>query len=270
LRRTAGFEGDFVVELALMPQVQGVEFPPRVSIELGQQIVGGYEAGGLRTLRIVRVEAIGVQRWSLDQPASIELDSCLADGVELLEPEGSIGLAFDLPGRPTLVCSGVILSPHVDRTDTIKPWASDRMFLAVVPGHPRPRPAEWIERLRGIGLYAVWRRYGSEAEPASDVPEDYAGWFLQTPERINESPGGLCFYDCSLSKDGNLMLQLDAYDVNSHGLWAACGRKIGSMPDSMIHCGNCGLTGEQWLEYLRGGGKDYLDRPFLGPPGPSS
>jgi hypothetical protein len=258
------FEDAFVLALDPPPQADGAGTPDRVTLELGQQIAGGLRAGETRTLRVIRVEAVGVRKWSQDDPAPLEPGYCLPDGIDLHEPEGSLGLVLDLPGRPALVCSRLSVVPLPDLTERVEPCASDRMFWAIAPGRPRPMPAEWVVWVRDAGLEAVWRRYGEEPEPTALVPEDYTGWLLQEPGRIAVSPTGLFFFQCGPDREGNLAIQIEAIDEVCSGLWAACGRVVGSMPGVEVHCGNCRLTGEQWLEYLGGGGREYLDRLFIG------
>lgn len=264
-----GFEDGHVLGLSPEPSRAGDQAPSRASLELAYRVAGGYEAGGTRTLRVVRVETIGVREWTLETADPYRPDHCI-EGVDTIESGDGLGLTLDVPGRLILVCSELDVQPLPDRTEAIMPRASDRGFSAVVPGRPCPTPAQWIEWLNRLGLQAVWRRYGGEAEPASHVPRDYTGWFLQEPERIAESPAGLFFFHCGLNEAGDLAIHLQTYyDDDAHELWVGSGRVIGSMPGTVVRCGNCRLVGEQWLEYLGGGGADYLDRLFLGARGPS-
>jgi hypothetical protein len=237
---------------------------------LADQCSGGWEAGGTRVLRVFRVEANGVREWSLETEGSYHPTHYL-EGVDRIKTGEGLRLVLDVPGRLVLVCAELMVEPQPDRTEPIRPWANGPEFSTVGPGSPRPSPAKWTEWLRGLGLPTVWRRYGGDAEPASHIPANYTGWFLQTPERIAQSPAGLFFYHGGPNEDGDLELHLQGYyDEGSQALWAACGRIIGSMSGSVVRCGNCRLTGEQWLEYLGGGGAVYLDRLFLGTCGPSS
>ncbi len=181
--------------------------------------------------------------------------------VILIKLNEGLGLILDVPGRLSLMCSELVIERQPDRTEPIKPRPSDREFSAIVPSRTRPSPTEWIEWLRRLGLEAVWRRYGGEAEPTSKVPDDYTGWLIQTPERIGESQAGLFFFHCGPNENGDLVVHVQSYyGDNCHGLWVACGRVVGSMSGSVVRCGNCRFTGKQWLEYLDRGGTANVQR----------
>jgi hypothetical protein len=259
------FEDGYVLSLWPKPSPSGNQPHSRATLQLAYQVSGGWEAGDTRILRVFGVEAIGVREWSINTPDSYLPDHCM-EGIDRIETGEGLGLIFDVPGPVSLICSELVIERQPDRTEPIKPKPSDREFSAIVPSRTRPSPTDWIEWLRRMGLEAVWRRYGGEAEPASQVPDDYTGWLLQTPKRIGESQAGLLFFHCGPNQNGDLVIHIQSYyDNNCQGLWAACGRVLGSMSGSVVRCGNCRLTGKQWLEYLDRGGTAYLDHLFLGP-----
>ena len=257
------FEDGHVLSLWPEPSVAGNRLPSSVNLQLAYQIAGGWEAGGSRVLRVFGLEAIGVREWSLNTFDSYEPDHCM-EGIDRIDTEEGLGLILDVPGRLSLKCSELLIESQFELNEQIKPSLSDHEFSAAVTGQNLPSPGEWIERLRRLGLQAVWRRYGGQAEPTSQVPSDYTGWLLQTQERIAEHPAGLFFSHCGPNKNGDLVVHIQScYDNHSDALWVACGRVVGSLAGSVVRCGNCRLTGKQWLEYLDGGGTAYVDRLFL-------
>ena len=201
LEENCWFEDGYVLSLWPKPSPSGNQPPSRATLQLAYQVSGGWEAGDTRILRVFGVEAIGVREWSTNTPDSYLPDHCM-EGIERIETGEGLGLIFDVPGPVSLICSELVIERQPDRTEPIKPRPSDREFSAIVPSRTRPSPTEWIEWLRRLGLEAVWRRYGGEAEPASQVPDDYTGWLLQTPKRIGESQAGLFFFHCGPNQNG--------------------------------------------------------------------
>ena len=105
----------------------------------------------------------------------------------------------------------------------------------------------------------AWRVAEGIAEAAEQVPAAYEGWFLQQPERVPATKGGVFFSQCRAYGD-EFRLGIGNEDHDSQS-WLALAQIVGSFPDVVIRAGNCRLTGEQWLQYLKDQSLPYTGAP---------
>ena len=107
--------------------------------------------------------------------------------------------------------------------------------------------------LRGARHRRVLESLRRTSFRCSDNPIDYAGWFLQRPDRIPSTNGGLFFFSCTERDDRCVVhLQLrESGDVDE--LWEAVRNVAAGFEWAAISCGNCEFSAQQWREHLATG-----------------
>ncbi|MGA7698961.1 MAG: hypothetical protein WCB27_05105 [Thermoguttaceae bacterium] len=240
------FEDSMVLVLDPMPSEQSTT-PCSVILELA---LGGWgEAGQLRTIQVSRVTASGVKQWSLQPIAAFDPDNCV-QGVDLFDSGDDLGITLDVPGELRLVCTELEICQN-ERKQKIEPWLDNCSMSAQTTTQPYPLPSDWIEWFKAHGQEVVWRCYGGESVPEGKVPRDSTGWFLQSPERLSSSNGGLFFYTCRVT-GGEFLVNLQNSGV-SDALWTAARRVLAMIPSVSILCGNCRFSKDSWLRHLNEG-----------------
>ncbi|MCI0572263.1 MAG: hypothetical protein L0Y66_16025 [Myxococcaceae bacterium] len=231
------------------PAEPGAATPERVTIEFAYQVSGGLRAGDLRRLRRIRLHCDGVTRFELHPPGSVSANHW-SEGVELLESEGRIRFAIDVPGRLLLECGSAEAEELPDQEEVITPWESDReVFLTIRGAAPSPETisARCLERTE---VALVWRIYGGEARPQSSVPKDhYDGWFLQMPDRVAHTEGGVTLRVTPGPHSTRLVLT--NWDQENKRLWAAVLATVSTLDVLEAHCGNRELDADAFRELAK-------------------
>lgn len=246
------FEDAFVRELTPIPDTHATHPPTHGYLKLGFAIGGSFEAGKTIESQVFLLTAMEVRDWSFDGDPSCTPGHC-TDGLELLESDEGIAFTIDLPGRFRAICSRLRIEELPSISERVQPWLSDREIYAKIPHMPLPTPRDWVEMFRTRGVEVVWRYYHGEPRETDEVPvEDYSGWYLQSPGKVPVTSGGLFFFHCHPEPDG-FSVHLTNDDAEDPWVFQCAAKILGSLPDSVIHCGNCKLSGGQWLEWLEHG-----------------
>lgn len=252
LEENSSFEDARLLSWAPQPDAPSGRPPNRLVFELAYQIEGDYRADSRRVSRAFKIEARDVH--SYHGPLQHLKDHRL-ENMECIESgEGSVAFQLDIPGLARVVCSGLRIEELPLIEDRVPPWLSEREFSATVAGRPMPVPLEWIEQLREQGQEAAWHIYGVGAESTDLVPADYTGWFLQQTAILNRptralDEEGVFIYGCRAEGPG-FRIQLEDYG-SPPDLWFAMKAIVGRFKGVVIHCGNCELSGSEWLELIR-------------------
>lgn len=215
-----------------------------LTLVLLQVLWSTLEAGSTRTVREVTLIAEGSTA-----PDAIDFAAGVCtDGLDL----GAEGLSFriDIPAPIEIVCEALRIEVGPARDERVRPWLSDRSVWATIPGMGVPPAGHWIAAFAAQGVPVCWRYLGSEGRAAPHDPLDYEGWYLQRPERVGATTGGLFFSVCR-SLGGALSLSWD-FDGDV-ALSAAAKRVLASFDGAEVHCGNCRFEPAEWRDFVASG-----------------
>lgn len=246
-----GFPDLFVIRMEPRPQPDGVPLMPVVTLELATQIDGGFEAGETRTVRVFQLTAEGAETFWIENPRRYDSAFCNDQGMRQLDLDKP-GLQLEVPSRVQLVCSAMIVRELDDRTEIIQPWIDETEIAAQVHGHGLPTPTDWIELFAQEGVAVVWRRFDEGPRAATEVPADYSGWYLQSPERLAHGGDGIFFFG-AIARENAFVVHAQNHDPASPELWRALQRIMLLYSDIEIRTGNCRLNAAQWRHYLTEG-----------------
>jgi len=230
--------------------------PDTASMVVAYQIQGDYTAHSLRVLRVYRLVMLRVHEYLLVtdwKDIGIQINDAISSthcsrGIDALDSEDTIAFSIDLPAILTVRCEEATIEQLPNIVETVKPWLSDREVYARVPAARLPTPAQWVELFHEQGEEVAWHIYCEESKAISAVPQDYRGWFLQHTKFFGEGPQGLFFFACSSDKDG-FHVTIENSGA-SHRLWHTAKIILGRFTGVLIRCGNCTLTGTEWIEEL--------------------
>lgn len=243
------FEGGRCISVSPVPTVAST--PRCVELVLRDGGVGGLRAGDLRTYKELRLEANGVQEWSLEGDAFVQVPGYLIGDLDLVEASDGFGFTLDLPTIVRLIATSFEWNRLPDVIEPFDAWASDRELFVNVPQGEAPAPGAWIDMLRRQGVEVGWRVYGGDITPPSRLPAvGYDGWFLERPERVGEHDGGVQIIIDSAAAGLTFTLGRRV-EVVDDGLWlAVCRSTVGLFPDGEFMSGNSRFSGEEWLAHL--------------------
>jgi hypothetical protein len=186
------FEGGQCTSVS--PPPGDARMPECVELVLRDFGTGGLEPGDMRTYCVLKLTATGVQEWSFEGQKFNHVPDHVTEGAEPVETPAGFGFTVDVPTAVRLVASSFEFERLPDVTEAVASWTSDRELHVTAPGAKLPAPAQWVEALIREDVEVAWRIYGDATTPTEDVPkEDYVGWFLARPSRLNEDDGGLFF-----------------------------------------------------------------------------
>lgn len=232
--------------LSLSPPPGGVDTPERVELVLRDMGVGGYNAGDLRTYRMLRLTAVGVREWSFSGPTFDHHTEYLMQEAEPAEATAGFGFTLDVPTEVRLVADAFEYERLPDITEPLPAWTSDNHLFLDAPTAERPSPGQWVEALARAGVDVSWRIYGGPACPIERVPADYTGWFLERTSRLPDHDGGLFVFGAGVHQD---RFHMTVENKGTDGeLWqSACRLLARWFPDGEFHSGNCRFTAEEFL-----------------------
>lgn len=115
------------------------------------------------------------------------------------------------------------------------------------------------------GISRFWKNYRRILKESFDaVPQsDYAGWFLQETDRVNNTSSGLMISSCKLTESGfRVYFEFwKDHDNPEKRLWVTLARVVAAIPENKVKCGNCKLSGIDWSHCLEFG-QSHLDALF--------
>ncbi|HEX5137869.1 MAG TPA: hypothetical protein VFY93_12905 [Planctomycetota bacterium] len=237
-----GWLEDVVVE-SLVPRPGGRP-PDAVDIRMWKQVGGSYVAGETRRVRAFRVTARRVSVYSLEGDLTPDHAS---QGAEIIECDQPVAFELDVPGRLHLCCEALYVA-HTERTETVPGWLSRREFWCDASAPP-PTPSEWREHFRAEGKDVVWRSYGGPGVEDAAVPDDYGGWFLQSPAKIPSDPGGV-FFRSAVRTPAGCHLTLQSWYEDARALWLIAAKLVAKLPGVTVHCGNVRMPGAEWQQHM--------------------
>jgi hypothetical protein len=223
--------------------------PDRVRLVFRTQITGGVSAGDHRRVRELDLSATGISRFELPPGGFASCHCC--EGADIPHDSSSaVSLSIDVPLELRLDCAQLQVVER-EWDEVVPELFSDREFGATARDAGLPRPEQWLEALALSGLEVVWRYYGGPATPASSVPPEYEGWFLQQTHRIASTLGGVLFLAAKVDTTG-FRVHLQRHTEIDDPLWTACARYIGTFRDVEVCCGNTKLSGAAWGAHFSG------------------
>jgi hypothetical protein len=229
------------------------------SFDLSQMITGGCWAGEEQTFEQLRVTAFGVTVWEYSNLETL-LNYCFED---IAIPEGTGQLNLCIDDNFTIECRQITVERLGPRISTVAPELSVREAHVTFQSQDFIKPSEWIDMFKGVGLSVEFRRLGDVAISADEVPIEYNGWFLQLSNRVGDTQYGLMFGNPTL-KDENFSVSFDMWspdDDYAQPLWSALRRITAKLSNASVRCGNCRLTGAEWL-LAQENGEDWLKEHF--------
>lgn len=224
-------------------EVEGT--PPRPTrIELGMTLATSphWRAGERRSVRRLHLVTDAVETFELPEDGFGAGHWC--EGAELVDSPAPIAFELDVPARLRLVCRSIEVAES-EETEEILPLYGEHE-ITVTARTPLPSAADWIDVFARRGIDVVWRRYGDGASPTEDVPDDYVGWFLQLPNDVVSSTGGVFISSLRRGQDERICVTLTCSYGCRPDLWAAAGVLLSAVPGSTVQCGNVTLSGDAW------------------------
>ncbi len=218
---------------------------------------GSYDAGQLRKVERFRFSGYHVQQWSANFiQKDYALDGLLIDGVEVDDDKQLIDILID--GNIHLQCSSIEIELLPEATIVNRPLVTTRTAVVHFPNTVLPNPAQWLQWLAEIGAACTWRQNYGDAVRAESLPQDdYEGWFMQAANLVDSTTSGVMLKTLK-QFDGGFFAELDDWNQpeEPHAyspMWRLLSQVAASKPHSSVRCGNCLLTGPEWLESLDGG-----------------
>ena len=243
-----GFDHGRILHISPQPGTPDDPPPETAELKIVYDIKGNYRAGTKMVYRVLMVRLRGITEFSLAEGGSIHPDNW-SEGFEIPDRSEPIALTMFAPGLFTIACQALEVEQLPDLVETVQPYLSDREFSATVPDSQMPLPSGWLGLFNAKGLSPVWHILYGEPKPIEKVPTDnYEGWFLQLPEELEEHKQGLFFFSCKPVKSGFYFSMQDSGAPPA--LWRAAKEIAGEFPDVQIQCGNCTLTGPEWLKEI--------------------
>ncbi len=245
------FEDAEAVELVTVPN--GLDdAADGVRLVLAELVQGTYEAGTTRTLRDYALTAVAVSSSTVGPELVFAAGNCCT-GIELLDETAGVAFRIEVPGSLEIRCGSLEIGVRGEWSESVRPWLSEREFGATISGLDVPPPDEWVRRFREQGAAVCWRVYGGEPEPTPRHASDYVGWFLQSPERVSSTDGGLLFFACT-RRNGDLAVQWQrSGDDVTDELWQAAKYVLGAFDAASVWSGNCRFSPDEWRSYLKSG-----------------
>jgi hypothetical protein len=223
-----------------------------VRLVLSELVQSTWEAGTTRTLRDYALTAVAVSSSTVGPELVFAAGNCCT-GIDLLDETTGVAFSIDVPGLLEIRCDSVNIDVRGERSELVRPWLSEREFGATIPGLDAPPPDEWVRRFQEQGAVVCWRVYGGGSEPAPSHAADYVGWFLQSPERVSSTEGGLFFFACA-RRNGDLAIQWQRSGDNvTDELWQKAKHVLGAFDGASVWSGNCRFHPDEWRSYLKTG-----------------
>lgn len=246
-----------MIELSPRPNVRA---PREIRLVLGEQVGGGYSAGEVRQIQPYRLIASDLGQTTFGPDLSFS-PGYWCPGIEVLD-RPRVGFGIELPGRLEVACGRLVIEGLPLRSEQVEPWVSTSEFGATLESSHPPAAEEWPRRFRELGIDVAWRVYGS---PVSQEPPDranYEGWFLQEPQQLSQSRGGLFFFACR-ERNGHVAVQLRSWNEghSSEHLLKAAQRVMVTFNPRDAWCGNVQFSGAEWRRFVESG---ELPRSALG------
>ena len=226
--------------------------PETVVLTVTEHVGGSRVAGCERVVRDIELCATGVTHTTLDDSLAFAIGH-VCQGIELDDVANGIAFRIDVPGTLEVHCAELRILPSEERTELVRPWISDNDLSLAILGAPLPTPDEWLRRFAAHGIDVCWRAYGEPASVAPENPTDCTGWFLQRPDRIPSTTGGLFFFGCT-ERDDQCVTHLQLRESGDDSeLWQAVQNVAAGFERAAISCGNCEFSTQQWREHLATG-----------------
>jgi hypothetical protein len=238
-----------VLSLTPLPCAGQGPLPESVTMELAYQIDGNWRAHSISTSRHMKLIATNIREYRLLEDRPISPTHC-SYGMELVSSaDDALAFSIDLPAILILRCGKATVEALPDLVEIIQPRLSNKDVSADVQGDRMPTPEEWVRLFEGQGAGVAWHVYGEQLKTTSEVPElDYRGWFIQDPQNLDVGHQGIFFFYCDANEHGFEVA------IQNHGaspqLWRVAKRILGQFKHVQIRCGNCIMTGPEWLDAL--------------------
>ncbi|MBI5175138.1 MAG: hypothetical protein HY986_19780 [Candidatus Melainabacteria bacterium] len=244
------------------PQREGNELPQadEVSFQLALVSSGSSDAG--QTLHLMRFLFIARQVsifTAKDDKKPIYDFTRVMEGLTVDDESSLIDLEIDENIR--LQCRSIDIESLPEISLVNQPFISNRFATIYFPNQPIPIPAAWIEWLAGVGISANWHRLGSEPIVTQSMPQqEYEGWFLKSTESSQSNERGIMLRTLRAHENG-FLAEFDDWDQfgsqSSSKTWQALSLVAVSLPNTLVRCGNCLLTANEWQQALHDG-SDFL------------
>ena len=240
------FQDALVVAIDPTPAGAAHPLPASATLELTVQVGGGLRAGAVRRLQPIRLLCHDLSCFEMHPEGRVVEGHCM-QGIDPEDaPAGRIRFKLDLPAMLEIECGSVEIEERAQVEEVIAPWESDReVFLTLRGAAPEPGPLS-AQCLAQGKLAVAWRIYGGEPQPATAVPAVYEGWFLQTPDRLTQSLGGVMFSVRPGREPDTVNIGLVNWDQENPRLWAAVLVAFTRFEVVRAACGNRDLDADEF------------------------
>lgn len=224
----------------------GINMNP-LSIRLGNLIKGNFKAHTPKEILVYKIVPYSVIEWRYNEDC-VPSEECCIEGIDVIESEE--GISLNSLGIFHLIAKEIAVEKEGIVKTTFKPWLNMNEIRVQTGLKAVPHPNFWKQKLKEFGHDILFRYYCGHPKQPEELPyPNYSGYFIQLVDRIRHTKEGIYFAHISQKSNGTTF-NFKNHDESLKLVWRDLNLIISSLPNAIIHCGNCEFSREEWQSYI--------------------